>query len=157
MISRPLVLGGCAVAAMLLLGPAPAVAQGTPSCTISTTSVAFGTYDVFSASPLTSTGTVRYRCNSQAANISITLSQGQSGTFSPRTLTKGAENLSYNLYRDAAASQVWGDGTGGTSTYTDANPPNNQYVTLTVYGEIPAAQDVSAGAYSDTVVATVNF
>jgi spore coat protein U-like protein len=30
-------------------------------------------------------------------------------------------------------------------------------VDATVYGRIPALQDVSAGAYTDTVVVTVNF
>ena len=43
------------------------VLLGKPSgseraCTISTTSVVFGTYNVFSATPVMSTGSVTYRC-----------------------------------------------------------------------------------------------
>jgi spore coat protein U-like protein len=128
-----------------------------PSCTISTTSVAFGNYNVFTTTPDDSTGTITYRCNSTAANISISLSDGSSTTFSPRTLRKGSEVLSYNLYRNAARTQIWGNGTGGTSVYTQSNPPNNQNVNVTVYGRIPALQDVSAGNYTDTVSAVINF
>ena len=76
---------------------------------------------------------------------------------SPRTLRKGSEVLQYNLYRNAARTTIWGDGTGGTSVYSLANPPNNSNVNLTIYGRIPAQQDVSAGNYSDTVSAVINF
>jgi spore coat protein U-like protein len=147
---------GSFVAAIWLLGATSAWAQ-SPSCTISVTSVAFGSYNVFTTSADDSTGTITYRCNSTAANISIALSDGSSSTFSPRTLRMGSEVLQYNLYRNAARTTIWGDGTGGTSVYSQANPPNNSNVNLTIYGRIPAQQDVSAGNYSDTVSAVINF
>lgn len=142
-------------AAIWLLCSSNAWAQA--SCTISVTSVAFGNYNVFTTTADDSTGTITFRCNASAANISISLSDGSSTTFSPRTLRKGSEVLQYNLYRNAARTTIWGDGTGGTSTYTNANPPNNSNVSLTIYGRIPAQQDVSAGAYTDTVSAVINF
>lgn len=153
---RTLVRSGLLVA-VLLLGSNDASAQSSPSCTISVTSVAFGNYNVFTTSANDSSGTVTFRCNSQSTNISIALSDGSSSTFSPRTLRKGGEVLNYNLYRDAARSTIWGDGTGGTSLYTHANPPNNSNVNVTIYARIPAQQDVSAGTYSDTVSAVINF
>jgi len=143
-------------AAIWLLGATSAWAQ-SPSCTISVTSIAFGNYSVFTTTADDSTGTITYRCNAQANNISIALSDGSSTTFSPRTLRKGSEVLQYNLYRNAARTTIWGDGTGGTSVYTSANPPNNSNVNVTIYGRIPAQQDVSAGNYSDTVSAVINF
>jgi spore coat protein U-like protein len=148
---------GLMVAAVCLVGATNAAAQLAPSCTISVVSVAFGTYNVFTVPPADSAGSVTFRCNSAAANISVTLSKGASSTFTPRTMTQVGEALGYNLYLDAARTSVWGDGTGGTSTYTDANPPNNQNVTVPIYGRIPAGQDVCAGLYSDTVLATINF
>lgn len=148
---------GLIVAALGFAGASHAAAQPAPSCTISVVSVAFGNYNVFTVTPVDSTGSVTFRCNAAAANISITLSKGASSTFTPRTMTKAGEVLNYDLYLNAARTNVWGDGTGGTSTYTNANPPNNQNVTVTIYGRIPASQDVSAGAYSDTVLATINF
>jgi spore coat protein U-like protein len=138
-----------------LLHAAEAAAQA--SCTISTTSVNFGNYNVFTGTNLDSTGTVRYRCNAAAANITISLSKGVSTTFNPRQMSKGAERLNYNLFRDAARTTIWGDGTGGTVVYTRANPPNNSNVNVTVYGRVTAGQDVSAGAFSDTVSAVINF
>jgi spore coat protein U-like protein len=144
------------VVAAWTLGTATAAAQ-SPSCTISVTSVAFGSYNVFTTSPNDSNGTITYSCNAAAGNISISLSNGSSSTFSPRTLRKGGDVVNYNLYRNAARTQIWGDGTGGTSVYTRANPPNNRNVNLTVYGRVPAQQDVSAGDYSDTVSAVINF
>ena len=134
-----------------------AFAQPSPSCTISTTSVSFGTYNVFSGSALNSTGTVTYRCNAAAANITISLSKGLSSTYSPRLMSKGAEVLGYNLFTNAARTTIWGDGTSGTAVYSRANPPNNNDVNVTIYGQVPPGQDVSAGNFGDTVSATINF
>lgn len=148
---------GLIVTAVWLIGASNVSAQGGASCTISVTSVALGSYNVFSSTAVDSTGTIDYSCNNNAHNISISLSQGSSSSFSPRTLRKGSETLYYNLYRNAARTDIWGDGTGGTSVYTRGNPPNNTTVSLTIYASIPAQQDVSAGNYSDTVSAVINF
>ena len=131
-------------------------AQGA-SCTISATSVNFGSYNVFDGPALDSTGTITYRCNGAANNISISLSKGLSSTYSPRLMSKGVEALSYNLYTNAGHTNIWGDGTSGTTVYVfRANPPNSN-VNVPIYGEVPAGQDVSAGTFSDTVSATINF
>jgi len=142
------------VATMWVLGASTAYAAG--SCTISTTSVNFGSYNVFTGSATDSTGTVTVDCNGGAHNIVVTLSKGASASYNPRTMLKGAEALSYNLFSDAARTSIWGDGSGGTFTYTNPNPPNGPF-NLTVYGRVPAGQDVSAGVYSDTVSAVINF
>jgi spore coat protein U-like protein len=131
-------------------------AQGA-SCTISATSVNFGSYNVFDGAALDSTGTITYRCNGAANNISISLSKGLSSTYSPRLMSKGVEALSYNLYTNAGHTNIWGDGTSGTTVYVRANPPNNSDVNLTIYGRVPSGQDVSAGTFIDTVSATINF
>jgi spore coat protein U-like protein len=69
----------------------------------------------------------------------------------------GSEVLSYNLYLDSTRTTIWGDGTGGSQTYTRSNPPTNQNIKVSVFGRIPAGQDVSAGSYSATVTATIFF
>jgi spore coat protein U-like protein len=143
-----------AVVTMWLLSASEAAAQ---ACTILVTSVAFGSYNVFNTSALDSSGSITYNCNNKANNISISLGKGSSSTFSPRRMTQGGEALSYNLYMDASRTTIWGDGTSGTSVYTRNNPPNNTNVTLPIYGRVTAAQDVSGGTYSDTVLATINF
>lgn len=125
-------------------------------CTVSTTSISFGSYNVFNSAPVDSTGSLLFNCTG-AKNVSIGISRGQSATFLPRTLKKGSEDLFYNLFLDAARSTVWGDGTGGTQTYLAGNPPNGTDMPVTIYGRIAPTQDISAGAYGDTVTVTVNF
>ena len=130
--------------------------QVEAACTLSATAVAFGTYDVFQASPTDSTGTISYRCNNNDHGIRIAISTGTSSTFVNRTLKRSGENLLYNLFY-GGFTQVWGDGSGGTATYLEHNPPNNKDVVLTVYGRITAAQDVAVGSYTDTVAVTLEF
>jgi spore coat protein U-like protein len=141
--------------AMLLAAPAIAEAQLGLNCSIGTTPVAFGDYNVLAASPKTTTGTVTYQCT-LGVNIIVTLSRGSSSTFNPRTLRNGAEVLNYNLYREATFQTIWGDGTGGSQTYT-ALAALLVPVNVTVYAQLPAGQNVAAGGYSDSVVATIIF
>ena len=141
----------------VLVGSLYASDAHAQACTISATSVNFGNYNVFNGSDVVSTGTVTYRCNGSAHNITVGLTQGASSTFNPRQMEKGSEVLYYNLFRDASHSTIWGDSTGGTSVYSIANPPNNTNINLTVYGLVWAGQDVSAGSFSDTVTAVINF
>jgi spore coat protein U-like protein len=126
------------------------------SCTISTTPVSFGVYDVFSGTATDSTGTITFKCTGNAS-VTINLNKGTSTTFTPRVLTSGSNTINYNLFTDASRGTIWGDATGGTSNYVNANPANNQNIVVTVYGRITSGQDVSAGSYSDTITATINF
>lgn len=142
---------------VFLVGTIAPLLTAMAACTISTTSVNFGTYNVFSTTPLDSTGSVTYTCESKDKNIVVTLDRGGAPTFNPRQMSKGSEKLNYNLYLNAARTTIWGDGTGGTSTHTDKNPTPFQAITVTIYGRVPASQDVTAGSYSNTVVATILF
>ena len=147
----------CAVVALgVALDRCPA--EAALSCTISINSgVAFGAYGVFSSSPTQATGSLTVNC-SGSGPITVTLSRGSSSTFSPRTLVSGGNHLNYNLYVDGAHSTIWGDGTGGTSTVTGTMAtPSPQSLSATIYGQITPQQDLPAGSYGDTVVATVNF
>ena len=72
-------------------------------------------------------------------------------------MSGGADALRYNLCLDAACAEVWGDGTAGTGRYVRSFPPDATVVQVTVYGQIPAGQDVAAGSYTDSVIATINF
>jgi spore coat protein U-like protein len=130
----------------------PAIA----GCTISTSSVSFGTYNVFNTPPLDTTGSITFNCTDNA-NITIKLDKGGAATFNPRRMLNGSVQLNYNLYTDAARTTIWGDGSGGTSYYSNPSTPQDQNVSVTVYGRIPARQDVSAGSYTNAVVATVSW
>ena len=127
------------------------------ACTLSASAVSFGTYDVFQVGPTDSTGTITFRCSANDKDIRIAISKGTSSTFSPRTLVSGLERLTYNLFFDPSYTQIWGDATGGTTTYFIRNPQNNRDIVLTMYARIPAGQDITVGSYSDTVVVTLEY
>jgi spore coat protein U-like protein len=127
-------------------------AQAATSCTINTTgAVAFGAYDWKSAVPTDSAGTITYTCDGGAL---IILSQGSSGTYTQRTMVSGANQLGYNLYVDAARTQVWGDFSGGTTIKLVGA---GALVAVPVYGRMPTAQNVPPGSYADTVTVTFFF
>jgi spore coat protein U-like protein len=145
-----------AAVAAAFLTTAPAAAQ---SCSISTVSgVSFGSYDALNANPVDQTGSISYQCSIlYIGTVTVDLSTGGSGSYSPRRMQKAAATLQYNLYRDATRLLVWGNGTGGTSRFGPVVPVLGLPQTLTIYGRIPAGQTSPVGNYTDTVVATINF
>lgn len=122
----------------------------------SATGVGFGLYNVFDLLPNTSgVGSLTIACQGGSGSAyDVSLSTGQSHSFTSRSMKHGAMTLSYNIYTSAARSLVWGDGTGGSSTQSAYK---NTTATLTLFGQIPAGQDVANGIYTDTLIATVNF
>lgn len=130
------------------------------SCSVSATNVSFGVYDPLAPSGLSSTGSVTATCIAVLATpITIALSTGSSGSYAARRMQSGANSMNYNLYLDAAHSQIWGDGTGGSVVDNVTITPvlGTGQVTVTVYGLVAAAQDVSPGSYSDTITVTVSY
>jgi len=123
----------------------------------STVGVSFGAYRFFDATPTDSTGSITYTCLLQFSPITIDLSKGSAPTYVPRQMRKGIDTLNYNLYLDASRVSIWGDGTGGSSRYGPISPPLITPVTVTIYGRIPASQNVRIGSYTDTGTVTINF
>ena len=146
---------GAVTAVLLLVMCQPLSALASCSFT-STTGVGFGNYNVFDTLPNTSgVGSITIRCQGGSGNAyNVSLSTGQSGSYISRVMKSGANNLSYNIYTSATRSIVWGDGTGGSSTQTAYK---NSTTTLSLFGQIPAGQDVAKGTYTDDLIATVNF
>ena len=132
------------------------------SCLINSASnVAFGTYDPLFGSALTASGSVVFRCT-KGTTYTVDLSTGASGSFAARTMTNGTDTMSYNLYTTAGLVTVFGDGTAGTGHDTGssgsgiANIVANQK-TVSYFGNLPAGQDRSTGAYSDTITVTITY
>jgi spore coat protein U-like protein len=129
------------------------------NCTITTVGVTFtADYDPVvnhASSPDDGTGTITVTCTKGAGtNIGLNYGANASGT-QPRMKGpggSGSEYLNYTLYSDSGRSTVW----NGT-TYTIGGAPSKAPRSYTVYARIPGGQDISQGAYGDTVVATVNF
>jgi spore coat protein U-like protein len=123
-------------------------------CTVSVGTLAFGTYDVFSTTPLDSVATITYSCTAPATAPTMSISRGGATSFLPRQMLNGASALNYNLYLDAARTQIWGDGSAGTSTYSCSMGSG---LSVSVYGRIFAQQNLPVGSYSDSLVVTITF
>ncbi len=139
------------------------------SCNVSAPTLNFGSYDPLSFTATDSSTNITVSCSRTVAsgseNVSYTLSlSAGTGTFSSRTLLKGATPLNYNLYTTALrdAASIWGDGTGGSITLSASLPTlDASFTTRTanhaLYGRIPPRQDVPLGSYSASVVLTINY
>jgi spore coat protein U-like protein len=128
------------------------------SCSITLTGdFVFGNYDPYNSSPtnITATNLISVSCNGNGT-ATIDLSTGGSGTYFPRAMTDGVDILNYNIYTTASLTSVWGDGTGGTvdQNFSYHGSTSTSY---SVYGQIPAQQNVAPNSYSDTITVTVSF
>lgn len=148
-------------AALLCVLAWPAGAQH--SCSFSNvggTLVDFGLYNALQGDH-DATGTIEFTCLPDLLigltvpyTVSISPGTGSGGSFSPRQLVFGGDALNYNLYSDLLRTVVWGDGTLGTGTVS------GQCVgacSVLVFGRIFGGQTGAAGAYSDSVVVTIDF
>lgn len=132
------------------------------SCTIGTTTVAFGDYDPVntnSTTDLDNTGEVSVTCTS-GSSATITLGAGANAGGSStdaapeRRLTDATDFLTYSLFSDSERTTEWGN----TELTGVASSGTGNAVAHTVYGRIDQGQStVGAGTYSDTVTATVTF
>jgi spore coat protein U-like protein len=138
-------------ALLLFFGTGTAFASGT--CTPTSVGISFGT---FSGSQVTNIGSIGLTCSGNGnVTFAVTLSTG-SGTYTTRLLKNGAPSLQYNLYRDAAFTQVWGDGTGGSNAVPGSiNVNSAQIVTLPLYAKLPGQAIPGQGGYGDTITVTV--
>jgi spore coat protein U-like protein len=144
------------------------LAQGatTVNCTASASGIAFGIYNPLSAVANASTGSLRVTCNGSgtgSANVTlnVSLSAGLSGSYATRKMFSGVNALNYNIFWSTAYNQIIGDGTGG-SFAGSAGPfvvpaGGSNFATGTLYGLMPASQDVAPGAYSDIITVTVTY
>jgi spore coat protein U-like protein len=147
------------ILAALLLLFAPATAHAFQLCAISASGVAFG--EVAGASTR-SVGSITIACiGTGRANYTLTLSAGSSGSFASREMRNGAHVLSYNLFRDPALAQAFGDGTGGSTGVSGqiggvGGIGGPETALVPVYGKVLDQPIPAAGAYADTIVATLS-
>jgi spore coat protein U-like protein len=128
------------------------------NCTISAADLALGEF--VGDNNLTAESDITVRCTANTA-FSIALDQGVTGTYAGRRMVgPGGDFLVYNLYTDDTYGAVWGDETGTTDVVGGSGTGMANALTRTVYGRLLAADNVAAveaGAYSDTIVATITY
>ncbi|MCX7173358.1 MAG: spore coat U domain-containing protein [Proteobacteria bacterium] len=145
------------------------VSQG---CSISTTTaLAFGAYDPIGANAsaaLNATGQVSVACSKGATGLTIGMDNGThvSGTQRQMQGTTAADLLQYNLFQPPTnvagvactfpGTIAWNT-TAGAGVLTLTSAPTKAARLYNVCGTIPGGQDATTGAYTDTVIATLNF
>jgi spore coat protein U domain-containing protein, fimbrial subunit CupE1/2/3/6 len=98
-----------------------------------------------------------YSSTANAVSATATLGLGLGGNASGSTRRMGdtTNYLTYELYQDSGRTTVWND--SGAGLLSPSTAPSKAPRNFTVYGRVTGSQDVPAGNYNDTVVATVNF
>ncbi len=137
-------------------------AQVTATCAITSAAPLSLTYDPVVANltaPAATTAALTVSCTNGSTST-ITLGQGvnfatgSTDALPARRALNGTANfLTYSLFQDEASATIWGNTplTGKTHTGT------GNLDSVIVYATMPAAQNVPAGTYSDSVIATVTF
>ena len=137
-------------------------ARAAAVCTVSTSGIAFGSFNPLPGQSADTNGTISVTCTGtpgDSTNYTVTVSQGL-GSFAQRKMTSGTDILSYNLYRDSSCTQVWGDGSGSTYSIADtmtlsSTSNSRNYV---VYSRIASGQNAAkARIYSDNVLVTITY
>ena len=137
---RTIMLAGIAIVSLV-----PDLAHAI-NCRVTLVAMNFGLYTPMTTTHVDVIGQVNLRCQAQSGSFTVTISAGVSGDQTARTMLSAASDiLNYNLYRDAARTQIWGDG----------SPPT--FYNYPIYGRVFANQTPNAGFYNDDPLVTVLF
>ena len=116
--------------------------------------MSFGTQPIVQFATLDTTAIVIVKCGANTA-FTVAMDNGQNYASGRRVYNNGwNQYLSYEVYSDAARTQIWGNTTGRTVA---GNTGLTGQATLTAYGRIVSPVIVFPGAYSDLITVTVNF
>lgn len=141
----------------------------TQSCTTlsSAQTLTFPAYDFqANASTPDDAGPVSYTTQcTKGSSVAFSVDGGANfaHTSGTRAMKSGGTNdyLNYGLFQDSARGTAWAfdSSTGAGSNGPTLNPTSKtQTLTLTIYGRVPAGQDVSvASDYTDAVTVAINY
>lgn len=132
------------------------------SCTVNSFTLNFGNYDPVTThrtQSLDAMTVITAHCTT-GTEAKITLSNGDHFDGTNRRMMEAGsppEYLSYNIFTDSGRSMVWDNVVGVTEVSDSRIIPLGGGGGIPAYGRILGGQNVRAGNYTDTVVATVNY
>lgn len=133
-----------------------ATATVSSSCVVTATNVNFGTITPDATGSATANGVITSRCSNKVG-YTLSLNAG-AGTIAARKMagaTAGnTDQLAYNLYTDAGATEVWGDGATGSTVGLTGNGADQ---TSTVYGKLSLNQYIKPDNYADNLTVTLSY
>lgn len=123
-------------------------------CSVNASNLDFGAYK--GDSPAVGTTTIGATCTPGTTyNIGLNDGTGGGTIYGGRKMASGPANkLNYQLYRDSARANIWGNTTGTDTVQDVGSGLEKQHM---VHGAIPAAQAVPAGSYEDTITVVVYY
>ena len=128
------------------------------NCRLTVPPLTFGAYDPLAAhsvQPDDALTILIVNCTrNTAASVALDFGHNAASNGDRAMSGPGSVRLEYQIYRDAARSQVWANGTDAVRFFSRgvSNPEQ-----LTVFGRILPRQEVEPGAYIDVLTATVDF
>ena len=126
-------------------------------CSVSASDLDFGAYASNQNTPVQGQTTIQLQCSPQTvAELRLDAGTGPGGNTSRRRMEQdaGSDRLDYGLFQDPGRTIHWGDRSGiDTLEVVTTGAPQ----TIPVYGQIPSAQRVRDGTYSDTITVHVFF
>lgn len=132
---------------------ASAIVEASCNPVFSVQNINFGTQGVLSSN-IDTTAIVAPQCTNTTP-YQIGLDNGQNASGNTRRMHNGAGNyVTYELYRDAARSQRWGD-TLNSDTLADTGTGSAQ--AQSIYARTAPQTTPTQGSYSDTVTVTIYY
>ena len=128
------------------------------NCRLTVPPLTFGAYDPLAAHAVqpddASTILIVNCTRNTAASVALDFGHNAVSNGDRAMSGPGSVRLEYQIYRDAARSQVWANGADAVRFFSRgiSNPEQ-----LTVFGRILPRQEVEPGAYLDVLTATVDF
>src|SRR3954464_15237135 len=111
-------------------GPRPAAAAAV--CTAAMTAVSFGSVNVLAGSAVDTTGTLTIACTglkkTRSYRFCTDIAAGADVSGNQRRMAAGSNRLNFDLYKDGARSQQWGNyasGFLGGGSQNDFNSDSN--------------------------------
>jgi spore coat protein U-like protein len=132
------------------------------SCTMSVTTMNFGSASAPITSNVTTTATATATCTSTTP-YSIGLDNGQNASGSQRRMKSSSGSyINYGLYTDSARTQAWSTASSSTACTNGANTcvlktGTGSSQSITIYGQVPPQTSPTVGSYSDAVVVTLTY
>ena len=123
------------------------------SCAVSAADLAFGTYDAATATDHTGNTTISVTC-SLLTPYTLSMNTGSNAQGSTRRMGSGTARLAYEVYRDAAMTNVFGTAAAAAGI---SGVGTGFAVPTTIYGKIPKNQAVVAGNYADALTVTIDY
>lgn len=155
---------GMTVRLLLLIGSVFAALGSTPAhainCRVTVVAMNFGVYMPMAPAHVDVNGQVGVRCQAQPGSFTVVIGPGVSGDQLARTLsTGGGDVIAYNMYRNPARTEIWGDGTPPTFVVSGVRTSQGRptFYNYTIYGRMFSGQTPNPGVYVDNVMVTVLF